>query len=324
MPRPRKIDDVRFARLWLEGVAARDIARAFDVSRHSVSAARLRLNLPARRPEGDLRDRGLGPLSRHAGTFARLTVPEEVIAAAYGLRAEQVRAVMSGSGASDGLAGEEQRGDRADPGPGDLDPRPRRAAPGPAAAGALPRFRAVGGGLGPATARGAGALASGEGGRMSDRITAEERALIDAALAGGPGQVVPAGLPKRPGRKPHVSERRGKVATLAAAGLTARQMSERIGAKIGGDVLVGRLKGARIFTLTLEERATCPRSCAHLAGCYGNAMPHPVRWQADDAFEDRLSMEIAELCAAHDTVLVRLHILGDFYSARYVGYGWDT
>jgi hypothetical protein len=90
-------------------------------------------------------------------------------------------------------------------------------------------------------------------------------------------------------------------------------------AKIGGDVLVGRLKGARIFTLTLEERATCPRSCAHLAGCYGNAMPHPVRWQADDALEDRLSMEIAELCAAHDTVLVRLHILGDFYSAGYVG-----
>jgi hypothetical protein len=89
-------------------------------------------------------------------------------------------------------------------------------------------------------------------------------------------------------------------------------------AKIGGDVLVGRLNGARIFTLTLEERATCPRSCAHLAGCYGNAMPHPVRWQADDAFEDRLSLEIAELCAAHETVLVRLHILGDFYSARYV------
>jgi hypothetical protein len=116
MPRPRKIDDVRFARLWLEGVAARDIARAFDVSRHSVSAARLRLNLPARRPEGDLRDRGLGPLSRHAGTFARLTVPEEVIAAAYGLRAEQVRAVMSGSGASDGLAGEEQRGTARIPG----------------------------------------------------------------------------------------------------------------------------------------------------------------------------------------------------------------
>jgi hypothetical protein len=89
-------------------------------------------------------------------------------------------------------------------------------------------------------------------------------------------------------------------------------------AKIGGDVLVGRLKGARIFTLTLEERATCPRSCVHWTGCMGNSMPHPVRWRHGDAFEDRLSLELMEACAAHERVLIRLHILGDFYSARYV------
>ena len=32
--------------------------------------------------------------------------------------------------------------------------------------------------------------------------------------------------------------------------------------KIGGMVLVGALKGARIVSLALEERATCPTSCA--------------------------------------------------------------
>ena len=41
----------------------------------------------------------------------------------------------------------------------------------------------------------------------------------------------------------------------------------RNNSKIGGDVLVGRLRGARIFTLTLEERATCPRSCAMWRAC---------------------------------------------------------
>lgn len=89
--------------------------------------------------------------------------------------------------------------------------------------------------------------------------------------------------------------------------------------KIGGDVLVGHLKGARIFTLTLEERATCPRSCKHWRGCYGNAMPHPVRWQPGDRLEERLCAEIHDACQAHEKVLVRLHILGDFYSAEYVG-----
>lgn len=37
--------------------------------------------------------------------------------------------------------------------------------------------------------------------------------------------------------------------------------------KIGGNVVNGSLRGARVFTLTLEERATCPRSCAHWRDC---------------------------------------------------------
>ncbi|MGR3495389.1 hypothetical protein [Citreimonas sp.] len=89
-------------------------------------------------------------------------------------------------------------------------------------------------------------------------------------------------------------------------------------AKIGGDVLVGRLKGAYICTLTLEERATCPRSCHHWATCYGNAMPWPRRWAPGPELEDSLRVEISEACEANALVLVRLHVLGDFYSWQYV------
>lgn len=37
--------------------------------------------------------------------------------------------------------------------------------------------------------------------------------------------------------------------------------------KIGGMVLKGRWKGMPIYTLTLEERATCPTSCGHWRSC---------------------------------------------------------
>lgn len=92
--------------------------------------------------------------------------------------------------------------------------------------------------------------------------------------------------------------------------------------KIGGDVLVGRLRGARIFTLTLEERATCPASCPLWRGCYGNSMQWTVRWRHGAALETAIADEVALLIAAHGTILVRLHVLGDFYSTGYVGAWW--
>lgn len=88
--------------------------------------------------------------------------------------------------------------------------------------------------------------------------------------------------------------------------------------KIGGDVLVGRLKGAKIFTLTLEERATCPKTCAHWRSCYGNNMQFSDRWKHGAALERRLDAEVRELCAKHHLVLIRLHVLGDFYSFGYL------
>lgn len=89
-------------------------------------------------------------------------------------------------------------------------------------------------------------------------------------------------------------------------------------AKIGGDVLVGRLRGAKIFTLTLEERATCPRSCIHWQTCMGNRMVKSRRWRDSPAFRDALMREVDAVCAEHDKVLIRLHILGDFIDAEYL------
>lgn len=90
--------------------------------------------------------------------------------------------------------------------------------------------------------------------------------------------------------------------------------------KIGGDVLVGWLKGARIYTLTLEERATCPRACAHWQSCYGNSMPHARRWRHGPELVNQLEREITDLCQRHERVLIRLHVLGDFWSVEYVDF----
>lgn len=88
--------------------------------------------------------------------------------------------------------------------------------------------------------------------------------------------------------------------------------------KIGGDVMVGGLRGARIFTLSLEERATCPKSCTHWLTCYGNQMQWARRWKHGQAFEHALEAEVRANCATYRIVLVRLHVLGDFYSLGYL------
>lgn len=89
-------------------------------------------------------------------------------------------------------------------------------------------------------------------------------------------------------------------------------------AKIGGDVLVGALYGAKIFTLTLEERATCPKSCTLWSVCYGNSMHRSHRFQHGKALEARLKIEVPLLLQEHKKILVRLHVLGDFYSWEYL------
>jgi hypothetical protein len=89
--------------------------------------------------------------------------------------------------------------------------------------------------------------------------------------------------------------------------------------KIGGEILKGRWRGLPAYTLTLEERATCPTTCRHWRSCYGNKMHWAQRWQAGPDLEWRLEREVALLDCDHpDGFAVRLHELGDFYSVEYV------
>ena len=80
----------------------------------------------------------------------------------------------------------------------------------------------------------------------------------------------------------------------------------------------GKFAGYVIYTLTLEERATCPRSCYHWDNCYGNNMMFAHRLQHGSELEQRIKDEIKELCATYKGVIIRLHVLGDFYSELYV------
>ena len=87
--------------------------------------------------------------------------------------------------------------------------------------------------------------------------------------------------------------------------------------KLGRKVTKGKLAGMSIYTLTLEERKTCDRACEHWNDCYGNNMPFAHR-VSTDGLEKRLEDELDVLDKKHKVgYLVRLHVLGDFYSASY-------
>ncbi len=91
-------------------------------------------------------------------------------------------------------------------------------------------------------------------------------------------------------------------------------------AKIGAKVLKGAWSGMSVYTLTLEERATCPRCCAQWRTCYGSAMPFPRRLDAyHPEFMPLLAREVVDLAKKHPKgYVVRLHVLGDFFSVAYV------
>lgn len=97
--------------------------------------------------------------------------------------------------------------------------------------------------------------------------------------------------------------------------------------KIGRDVRKGWARGYWIYTLTLEERATCPSSCHHWASCYGNNMPYAKRVDHRDeaALLIALEREVANLVGVKGRVgvMVRLHALGDFFDPRYVRF-WSS
>lgn len=89
--------------------------------------------------------------------------------------------------------------------------------------------------------------------------------------------------------------------------------------KTGRKVTKGPWRGMPIYTLTLEERATCPATCSHLADCYGNSSHLARRIRHGFRFEYLLIDEVFCLAAENrNGLVVRLHVLGDFYSAHYV------
>jgi len=79
----------------------------------------------------------------------------------------------------------------------------------------------------------------------------------------------------------------------------------------------GPLKGAPLFYLTLEERATCP-PCDHYNDCYGNHTPFAHRFKHGLELESKLRVELSELMFIYHKALIRLHQLGDFYSLDYL------
>lgn len=89
--------------------------------------------------------------------------------------------------------------------------------------------------------------------------------------------------------------------------------------KLGTRVSKGAWAGMPIYSLTLEERATCPTSCEQWRTCYGNNLGWAVRWKHGPALVEQLEFELSVLQARRpDGFVVRLHILGDFYSVAYV------
>lgn len=93
--------------------------------------------------------------------------------------------------------------------------------------------------------------------------------------------------------------------------------------KLGGGethIRKGRWKGMPLYQLVLEERATCPKSCQQWSNCYGNNMYMANRIDHKDPwFYPFLESELDELARKHpDGFVVRLHVLGDFFSKEYV------
>lgn len=90
--------------------------------------------------------------------------------------------------------------------------------------------------------------------------------------------------------------------------------------KLGKVVQKGALYGARLYSLTLEERATCSHDCEEWRTCYGNHMHRAKRFRHGRPLERMIEAELHDLFRRHRVwgVLIRLHVLGDFYSVDYV------
>lgn len=93
--------------------------------------------------------------------------------------------------------------------------------------------------------------------------------------------------------------------------------------KLGNIVEAKKWKGFKIYQLTLVERDTCPKSCHHWDDCFGNNMPFASRHSVKGLLL-RLSQDLQILSERHPNgFIIRLHVLGDFYSLPYVAF-WQN
>ena len=86
----------------------------------------------------------------------------------------------------------------------------------------------------------------------------------------------------------------------------------------------GIWKDLPIYTLTLEERATCSSECEHWDNCYGNNVGMAHRFKANQALMDKMEIQLESISKKNPKgFVIRLHILGDFYSVA-SDRDWET
>lgn len=119
-------------------------------------------------------------------------------------------------------------------------------------------------------------------------------------------------------------------------GSSERVVKQSTNAKLRKEIETSPWSGSKIYTVTLEERKTCPDTCKFKFDgdhpCYGNNMPFAVRYTGDESLFSQIESDLAELQAKTDKTnakrakdglapvffVVRLHVLGDFFSVGYV------
>jgi hypothetical protein len=88
--------------------------------------------------------------------------------------------------------------------------------------------------------------------------------------------------------------------------------------KLGSHWAKGPWRGTLIYSLSLPERSTCPRSCPVWDSCMGNTQPYTVRVKGDRYLIPKIRREVENLASFGVPFSVRLHALGDFFSTTYV------
>ena len=86
----------------------------------------------------------------------------------------------------------------------------------------------------------------------------------------------------------------------------------------------GRWLQMPMFSFTIEERHTCPSYCKFLSNCYGNNMLLAYRYEVSDQVLKLIDEQLKELSKTYRMgFIIRLHILGDFFSVNYTEF-WRT